>query len=139
MSGIWGYEPDKPSVDPYWGYAPVEERPWRSAMKRQPRSPLAIASLVVGIFGTVLALASVLVPGLPARIVALVPTIVFGVLAVVFAVMVLERARKSQLGGRALARAGLILGIVDLSLATAVAAAILVVLLVGVMVSGRPI
>jgi hypothetical protein len=46
---------------------------------------------------------------------------------------VLARARKSQLAGKALARAGLILGIVDLSLATAVAAAILVVLLVGVM------
>jgi hypothetical protein len=133
MSGIWGYEPDRPSVDPYWGYAPAEERPWRSALRRQPKSPLAKASLIVGAFGTVLALASIVVPGLPARILALVPTVVLGVLAVVFGVMVLARARKSQLAGKALARAGLILGIVDLSLATAVAAAILVVLLVGVM------
>jgi hypothetical protein len=133
MSGMWGYEPEKPSVDPYWGYAPAEERPWQSALRRQPKSRLAQASLIVGIFGTVLALASVLVPDLLGRVVALVPTIILGVLAVVFGVMVLAKARRSQLAGKALARAGLILGIVDLSLATVVAAALLVILLVSVM------
>jgi lysylphosphatidylglycerol synthetase-like protein (DUF2156 family) len=139
VSGIWGYEPDKPSVDPMWGYAPAEERPWRSALRRQPRSRLATASLIVGILGVVLAVATIVVPGLMTRVVALVPTVVLGILAIVFSVMVLNGARKSQLGGKALARAGLILGIVDLSLATAVVAAILVVLLVEVMAAGRPI
>ena len=139
MSAMWGYEPEKPSVDPMWGYAPAEEKPWRSGLQRQPRSPLAIASLVVGILGVVLAVASVLVPGLLTRLIALIPTTVLGVLAIVLSVMVLVRARKSQLTGKALARAGLILGIVDLSLASAVAAAILVVLLVDVMLAGRPI
>jgi hypothetical protein len=139
MSGMWGYAPEKPYVDPMWGYAPAEDKPWRAALQRQPRSRLAIASLIVGILGVVLAVASVLVPGLLARAIALIPTIVLGVLAIVFSVMVLARARKSHLAGKALARAGLILGIVDLSLASAVAAAILVVLLVDVMSAGRPI
>jgi hypothetical protein len=137
MSGLWGYAPEKPYVDPYWGYAPVDEKPWGSRTPRPARSPLATASLVVGIFGVVLALLTLFVPGLLTRIVALVPTIVLGVLAVVFSAMVLARARRSPLGGRALARAGLILGIVDLSVASAVMAAILVVLLVNVMGQGR--
>ncbi len=132
---MWGYAPERPPVSPLWGYAPPRGGS-DDGGPRPPRSPLAVASLVVGVVGAVLALLTLVSPWLIARIVALVPSVVLGVLAVVFAGMVLARARRSQLAGQALARAGLVLGIVDLSLSSVVIAALLVVVLVRVMSPG---
>ncbi len=134
---MWGYAPEEPSPSPFWGYAPAAAQTDGGPAEARPRrSRLATASLIVGIVGAVLAVLTLIAPGLIARIVALVPTVTLGILAVVFAAMVFTRVRRSPLAGRALARAGLVLGIVDLSLAGVMLAALLVVLLVRVMMPG---
>ena len=122
---LWGYEPDYEAEHAFWGYEP----PRADALDPVRHSKLSTASLVVGIIGTVLVALSALAPWLVVKVVALLPSITLGILAVVFAAIAINKARRARVSV-ASARAGLTLGIVDLSLA----AIVLVVMLAALMV-----
>jgi hypothetical protein len=122
---LWGYEPDQSSAHAFWGYEPARS----DATAPVGRSRLSTASLVVGIIGTVLVALSALAPWLVVKVIALLPSITLGTLAVVFAAMALSRSRRGRAPSGP-ARAGLTLGIVDLSLS----AIVLVVMLAAMMV-----
>jgi hypothetical protein len=122
---LWGYEPYPDAGHPWWGYAPA--RPDSTPVPR--RSKLSTASLVVGIIGTVLVALSALAPWLVVKVVALLPSVTLGTLAVVFAAIALNRARRASVTP-ASAKAGLTLGIVDLSLSAVVLIVILAALMV---------
>ena len=122
---LWGYEPDHVAEHPLWGYEPARA----DAVTPARRSRLSTASLVVGIIGTVLVALSALAPWMVVKVVALLPSVTLGTLAVVLAAMALDRARHGRTPV-ASAKAGLTLGIVDLSLS----AVVLVVMLAALMV-----
>ena len=131
---LWGYEPDHEVEHAFWGYEP----PRADSLELPRRSRLSTASLVVGIIGTVLVALSALAPWLVVKVVALLPSITLGTLAVVFAAMALNRARRGHVVP-ATAKAGLTLGIVDLSLSAVVSIVMLAALMVRVAAPARGI
>ena len=122
---IWGYEPDSGARHGLWGYEPARS----DSKTRHARSKLSTASLVVGIIGTVLVALSALAPWVVVKVVTLLPSITLGTLAVIFAAIALKRSRRGR-GRIASAKAGLTLGIVDLSLAAVVLIVMLAALIV---------
>ena len=122
---LWGYEPDRGIKHALWGYEPARA----DSVPPPTSSRLSTASLVVGIIGTVLVALSALAPWLVVKVAALLPSITFGTLAVVFSAIALNRSRRGR-EAVAWARAGLTLGIVGLSLAAVVLIVLLAALIV---------
>jgi hypothetical protein len=121
----WGYEPPDDRGHALWGYEP----PRADVSPAPARSRLSTASLVVGIIGTVLVALSALAPWIVVKVVTLLPSITLGTLAVVFAGIALARSRRRRVPPGT-AKAGLTLGIVDLSLAAVVLIVMLAALFV---------
>jgi len=121
----WGYEPDRTAGHALWGYEPPRD----DAEPSPVRSKLSTASLVVGIIGTVLVALAALAPWVPVKVAALLPSVTLGTLAVVFAGLALDRSRKRRVTPGP-AKAGLTLGIIDLSLSAVVLVVIIAALLV---------